>query len=388
MKTPYFAVILIVLQLPCFADTLEHRETSTIKQYKININKLRAGIQSHKFKIKESDGKEITILEELKQIDDRVSAQKKRIVELKKLIYSQEELITAKETELLEVILERTALHNHLQERLKSFYLMGKTGFLNVGFSNKNLPDLLLFKDSYRDMVTYDRSIFAAYRKTIGQLESVKQAHELEKSVLQNFVDDAATEQETLHAIAEDKNSLLKRVKSQKGLYEQAIKEMKAAEGNLTFTLTTLKQKKETKIRGFLLNKGKLSAPVAGKILYRFEKDLDKKESKELFQGLTIKTPEGATVYAVYNGTVIYSGYMAGYGKMVIIDHGLEYFSITARLDEINIKEGQHVKQGQDIGLTGDIATLFGKGLYFEIRHGSTPEDPQDWLSPEAYALN
>ena len=77
---------------------------------------------------------------------------------------------------------------------------------------------------------------------------------------------------------------------------------------------------------------------------------------------------------------------MRGYGKMVIIDHDQEYYSVTARFNELHVKEGDLVKQGQVIGLTGKNATIFGKGLYFEIRHGEVAEDPLDWLKPGTLA--
>jgi septal ring factor EnvC (AmiA/AmiB activator) len=109
-------------------------------------------------------------------------------------------------------------------------------------------------------------------------------------------------------------------------------------------------------------------------------------EDTTFTNGITISTPDRTEAYAVYDGEVLFAGTMRGYGKMVIIDHDQEYYSVTARFNELHVKEGDLVKQGQVIGLTGKNATLFGKGLYFEIRHGEVAENPLDWFKPGTLA--
>jgi len=77
---------------------------------------------------------------------------------------------------------------------------------------------------------------------------------------------------------------------------------------------------------------------------------------------------------------------MSGYGRVVIIEHDQEYYTITARLDDLKVEEGDSVRQGQIIGATGETVTPFGRGAYFEIRHDTQPENPLDWIRPGAFA--
>jgi murein DD-endopeptidase MepM/ murein hydrolase activator NlpD len=79
---------------------------------------------------------------------------------------------------------------------------------------------------------------------------------------------------------------------------------------------------------------------------------------------------------------------MSGYGKMVIVEHDQQYYTVSARFDDIQVREGDSVKQGQVIGTTGDTDTPFGQGLYFEIRRGAQPENPLDWLQPGTLATH
>lgn len=387
MKNFFPLLLLPFLLIFPQSSPCQEQEDSSIQQHTITIGKLKREISSHEDKIQQTDQQEINLLAELEAIDSKVAAQQQLTQKIKQLVHNQEQLILNKEKELELIKEEQRDIRTHLQKRLKAYYLMGKTGFLSITFSSENLPELLIFNDSFRDLLTYDQEIIASFRESVAKAQRAKQSHELEKTVQLGFLQRADSEKNKLAALHQEKQQLLTRVKNQKGLYQQALKEMQKAESNLISALTDLKKEEEKKTRGFLLNKGRLPPPVFGELIATFNprQSGDSQETISLTQGITIQTAEGAKVHAVHPGKVIYAGYMRGYGKMVIIDHGLQYYTVTARFDELMCKEEDPVKRGQLLGLTGDIATLFGKGLYFEIRQGSIPLDPLEWLAPNSF---
>lgn len=361
------------------AEPTENRQLSSI-----NVGKLRQAISAHEEKIEQSSLEEHSLLDEIDSLDDTISQQKRKIDALQTQILEQERVIDAKEKELTAIYQKNETLRQHLIKRLRSFYFMGKTGFLNIIFSSETLPDLMMNNDAFRSLVTYDQALFAEYRKSVTEIDRAKRTHELEKSVKEHFLADADKENALLQQTAKEKNEVLKRVQTQKGLYEQALKEMKKSENNLTTALTQIDRtaKPSEKSHGFLASKGRLPPPTRGEVIRRFHESSASDEDTTFTNGITIKTPENSEVYAVSDGTVIFAGYMRGYGKMVIIDHEQQYYTVTARFDEIRVEEGDLVKEGQLIGKTGEIATLFGKGLYFEIRHEAIAENPLNWLRP------
>ena len=292
-------------------------------------------------------------------------------------------MIEGKARELKELEGKNEKRRQHLMKRMRAFYLMGKTGFFNVTFSSNTLPDLVLSNDSFQELVTFDKKVFTAYREGIAAIEGVKQARELEKSVLEKFREEADRENQSLRETAAEKNELLKRVQAEKGLYARALKEMKKAEGDLTATLNQFN--KAGKAPGFLRSKGQLPPPVQGRLVSRFNQASPDGEDTTFTNGITISTPNRTEVRAVYGGLVIFAGYMRGYGKMTIVDHDHQYYSVTARYDDLRVREGDKVSQGQVLGTTGEVASLFGKGLYFEIRQGTVAEDPLAWLQPGSF---
>ena len=374
-----FLFFLASLLIPrwCSAEPEDKQQMNAI-----SIGKLRQEISSHQEKIEQTGKEEHSLLDELATLDAQIGAQKAKIDALQTRLREQELVIETKEKELAIISRKNEALHQHLIKRLQSFYLLGRTGTLNIVFSNKTLPDLLLANDAFHWLVTYDQSVFAEYRKSVIDIDQAKRAHELEKSVQEHFLADADRENSLLQKAADEKNAVLKRIQTEKGLYEQALKEMKKAENDLLVVLTKPSQTPEQKARGFAANKRKLPPPAGGKVTSRFHDPASTEEDSPFTNGVTIMTPEHAEVSAVYGGMVIFAGYMSGYGKMVIVEHDQQYYTVTARFDDIQVREGDSVKQGQVIGRTGDIDTPFGQGLYFEIRHGAQPENPLDWLQP------
>jgi len=385
MNLPAVALLLL-LPLLLTPSSCPAEPTETVQMGAVNIGKLQFGIKNQERLLDQSTEAEHSLLDQLQQLDDKIAGHQKKINELKGKIHAQEQLIAAKDQELAKVTQKNEALRQHLVKRLKAFYVMGKTGFLNVTFSGKTLPDLVLTQEAFHSLITYDQGLFKAYRESVDAIERVRQANQLEKTVLENFLADADAESATLKQAAEEKNQLLKQVQTQKGLYAQALKEMRKAEDKLTASLTSTGGAQTTPERGFAQAKGKLPPPAWGEVTSRFH-DPASNDDQALTNGVSIKTAEGADVFAVYGGTVLFAGSMRGYGKIVIIEHDRQYHTVSARLGEITVSEGDAVKQGQLIGAAGNSTALFGRGLYFEIRRGAAAEDPLRWLQPGSLAL-
>jgi len=92
--------------------------------------------------------------------------------------------------------------------------------------------------------------------------------------------------------------------------------------------------------------------------------------------GVDLKAPEKTQIYAVNDGKVVATLNLFNYGKTVIIDHGLNIFSLYLHLDEFKVSEGQIVHRGQVIGLSGDTGYSSAPHLHFSIRVGSSRVDP------------
>jgi septal ring factor EnvC (AmiA/AmiB activator) len=346
----------------------------------ISIGRLREDIERHQEKIEQSGNEAYLLLEELASLDNKIDQLKARAETLRVRLPEQERIIAAREQERAALAQKADILRTHLIKRLRSFYLNGTSGFLNAVFANATLPELVVANEAYCSLITYDQALFSAYRRNIAEIETAKRAGELEQSIQQHLLAAALTEQETLKQTATEKNRILQRIQAEKGLYEQALREMKKAESTLLAALNKQSPSSLSATFGFSAQKGHLPPPVWGKVIRRFREPPQHSEDTTFSQGITILPSPQAEVFAVYGGLVIFSGYMSGYGRVVIIEHDQGYYTISARLDALRVEEGEAVGQGQIIGTTGETLTPFGQGAYFEIRHGTQPENPLDWI--------
>jgi murein DD-endopeptidase MepM/ murein hydrolase activator NlpD len=98
--------------------------------------------------------------------------------------------------------------------------------------------------------------------------------------------------------------------------------------------------------------------------------------------GINIAVPEGTQVKAVESGVVAYAGSeLKGYGNLILIRHPNGFVSAYANNSDIEVKRGDTVKRGQTIAKSGQSGNVASPQLHFELRKGSTPVDPTQYLA-------
>jgi murein hydrolase activator len=124
---------------------------------------------------------------------------------------------------------------------------------------------------------------------------------------------------------------------------------------------------------GFAASRGRLLFPVAG----RAEARPARREGTN-GPGLEIRAPMGSVVRSVYAGRVAFADRYGPYGRIVIVDHGEHYYSVSGNLGSADVRVGDEVTPGERLGTVGDEGQ--GAMLYFEIRHGTETVAPGAWL--------
>lgn len=132
--------------------------------------------------------------------------------------------------------------------------------------------------------------------------------------------------------------------------------------------------------RPFGQGRGKMGWPLRGPLMANYG---DPKAGGKLsWKGLWIAADRGAPVAASARGRVAYVGYMHRYGLIVILEHEESHFTLYGHLDSATVKAGDSVPAGSSLGSVGDSGGHDRTGLYFEVRKGTEPLDPRQWLSP------
>lgn len=118
--------------------------------------------------------------------------------------------------------------------------------------------------------------------------------------------------------------------------------------------------------------------PVRGKVVTSYGAKTNGKSN----DGINLAVPEGTPVKAAEDGVVAYSGNeLKGYGNLVLVRHSNGYVTAYAHASELLVKRGDTIKRGQIIAKSGQSGEVASPQLHFEIRKGSSPVDPLQFLN-------
>lgn len=101
---------------------------------------------------------------------------------------------------------------------------------------------------------------------------------------------------------------------------------------------------------------------------------------RDFHTGIDIKGDRGTLIKGAGDGKVAYSGWMGGYGKVIVIDHANGQSTLYAHCSSLLVPKGASVSKGQDIARVGTTGRTTGPHLHFEVRSGNSPVNPLKYL--------
>jgi len=221
----------------------------------------------------------------------------------------------------------------------------------------------------------------AVYAKTRAALEVVRLQEQELAGVLAHQKELEAQVDKQLAVINADKDTLLRDRLAVNARMGQVSNQRQDLEGELQLILKTIQQLdyqlSSTRSRKFDAYKAILPWPVAGRVVANFSPD-----GRPSRRGIGIATGEGSTVRSVFWGKVVHNDVLRGLGKVVIVFHGGNYYSLYAYLSDVTVQSGQEVEKDEAIGHAGYYPEAHGNGVYFELRFHQKPINPLLWLMP------
>lgn len=100
----------------------------------------------------------------------------------------------------------------------------------------------------------------------------------------------------------------------------------------------------------------------------------------DVHTGVDISAPYGRQVSAPADGTVIFAGYRAGYGNIIVLDHRFDITTRYGHLSRFSVQVGQHVSRGDIIGYVGTSGRSTGPHLHYEVRVHNQPKNPKMFI--------
>ena len=262
-----------------------------------------------------------------------------------------------------------------LQQRLVEIYKLGQARYLRLLLSTPDLRRLGRSTRTVAALAKLDRERAATHATTLAELKKARAALDTRRAELATLRTAGEKAQAAAQRAAQSRTDLIRDIDKKRDLNAQLSSELQAAQQKLQATLRDLAtgggaaEPAQLPLRPF---RGALEWPVNGAVSRRFGR-------APSANGMEIGAPEGADALAVHDGIVAFAGPFAGFGNLVIVDHGAQTFSLYGDLLDIGVKKGARVEHGQPVGTAGPIPSG-SDGIYFELRVDGHPVDPLQWL--------
>jgi len=375
------SLILLFFLLPV-AFGFEEKEIDQLKKKSEAVEKK---IGKSEAEVLKYSSKESTTIHSIDRIDFSLNKARRQISVNKSELSALEKKISKTTNEYKKLTKKIESTEDYAAMRLVALYKINQMGQLHLLVTAESMHELFQRKMALEQILEYDEEIRKAFIEDKVRLKKVLNLlnqHQMEKVSLEAGINKQI---KTMSEKRKNREKLLKEIRSKKS-YELAAldsfkKTAKALDQTIESLSIKLKQDNKDKKSSFPAFKGLLKMPVKGNIVRFFGTyKNDKFNVTNFCSGIDIRAKRGEPVAAVGDGKIIYSSWFKGYGNMIIIDHGSNYYTLYAHLEEVIRAKGSEIKTGEVIATVGDTGSLTGPNLHFEVRHHGKPVDPLEWL--------
>ena len=315
-----------------------------------------------------------------------------RKLELERAI-KREELATV-EAQLAAVTAERNAATARVKaleaarvaqtpgvaSRLVEIAKRGRGGYLKMLLAADDVRAFGRLSRGVAAVAELDRVRLETHRRTLAAERTAAATLDQQRAVVAATQKAAATARAALDAAVSARNRLIDDLDRRRDLTAEYVSELQAAQAALERTLATAGAASTTVTLPIRPFRGDLEWPIAGTVVAGFGRSAAGRFGTTIVRnGIEVAAPEGATARAVHEGTVAFAAPFAGYGVLVIVDHGASAFTLYGHLAEAAVAPGARVRRGEAVGTVG-LVPAGGAALYFELRIDGRPVDPLQWL--------
>jgi septal ring factor EnvC (AmiA/AmiB activator) len=382
----FAAALIAVLAITTARSGAQRAETAAPARPPSSSKVLDARLAQAKAEAARLAGEQRSRLSRLRQIE---LALETRALEREKTVRARFIASRAVETGQVRVAAaeaELAALTPEVRARLSRLYKLMPLGY-----------DRLLF--SLEDARTFDRAarvVAVLARRDRERIERflllrTTRANDVarlqrERDTLDLLTQRLAGEEASLNEAAAAQQKLLADVRERRDLNAQLMRELAAARDRLEQSMAELTAERGVSsvaiAGGGRLRAGTMSWPVPGRVEARFGRQPSSRFGTMVNRnGIDIGAPAGEAVKAVQAGTVAYADAFAGFGRVVIVDHGGRFYTLYGHLASVDVSKGAAVQAGDELGTVG-MAPTGQPSLYFEVRIDGRPADPVQWLKP------
>ncbi len=355
---------------------------------KQELQRIQRRMEEKKLEINKARGRERSVLAELEKLERRVQEEAKELADNRARLRDAEDALRDMEKSNVQMSRELEGLQLSYGRRVRALYKMGRSSYAVAILSSDSFYTALKRLKYLGIIAERDRAVINRYGTALAQLSSLQAEAAGRKEEISRRKLAIEAQKAELVSRRREKAGILSAVRSEKGLYEQTLRELEESSTSLWSMIHQEKEdrtvRKPEELTAPATGTVRFPWPVSGQVLTRFGMQRHPRFKTMIFKrGIEIGAHEGDTVRAINDGQVAFADWYKGYGKLLIVEHAAGFYSLYGNLEQIALAKGDRVSKGQAVGLVGDTGSLQGPKLYFEIRYKGEAQDPLAWLTKQ-----
>lgn len=293
---------------------------------------------------------------------------------------SLESQLAQMERDLNASVAEFNKANVDMRKRIRQVYKNQRTGMFQLILTSKDLNSLL-------DVIYFEKIVLKknyaqilAMRAKSQRIAAMKRDVQAKKIALAQSIQEINSQQRDIKSAIAMNQSMISKYKTDRKTYERAERELARQSASIQSMIARNRGSSTVKITstGFM-------RPIGGRITSPFGwRTHPIFNSRTFHSGVDIAGPNHGCIHASNSGKVIYSGWYGGYGKVVILDHGVvngkPTTTLYAHMSSIKVGQGQFVHKGDVVGYEGTTGYSTGPHVHFEVRINGKPNNPLNYI--------
>ena len=327
-------------------------------------------------------------LERKRLIDQKVAVLVTQINNVEAQIVQYQGLITQTQAELEEAERKEEAQYELFCQRVRAMEENGKVSYWSVLFKAADFTDLLSRLDFVNEVMEYDQGVIQELQNLQTEITAKKTDLETQMQGEKDAKSALVSQKSELDAQRTEANALVKEIQNNEAEYKDAKDAIEAEEESIQRKIVQMS--KELAAKEAAANGKPNNAALGGYIW-----PVNSRRITSTFGGRASPGGIGSTnhkgldiggvgynseIYAAKAGTVIVSQYSSSYGNYVVVSHGSGNTTLYGHMSSRKVDVGQHVNQGDVLGITGSTGNSTGPHLHFEITENGSRINPQKYL--------
>ena len=293
---------------------------------------------------------------------------------------SLESQLAQMEKDLNASVAEFNKANVDMRKRIRQVYKNQRTGMFQLILTSKDLNSLLDIIYFEKIVLKKNYAQILAMRAKSQRIAAMKRNVQAKKIALAQSIQEINSQQRDIKSAIAMNQSMISKYKTDRKTYERAERELARQSASIQSMIARNRGRSTVKITstGFM-------RPIGGRITSPFGwRTHPIFNSRTFHSGVDIAGPNHGSIHASNSGKVIYSGWYGGYGKVVILDHGVvngrPTTTLYAHMSSIKVGQGQFVHKGDVVGYEGTTGYSTGPHVHFEVRINGKPNNPLNYI--------